>query len=234
MKKSLLFIGLSLMFISLTAKAQSDIVGAYTGTVTVDYAQGSTIPNVEIFLTAETGGTYQFSESLNFSYGEMKIGDLIVPGVTATENNGIILFNKYDGAATGPTVVIPIYGALPTRIYLRSGSRISAEGKLIFDLGVVGVHPVLNELTITEVHFEGTKVASGFDVVSASENAVILNTVVDNSLTALVKGEYKIYSTNGSVLQSGNVQANEINVSALKTGIYFINIDGKTAKFIKL
>ena len=48
-------------------------------------------------------------------------------------------------------------------------------------------------------------------------------------------GEYRIANLLGQTIKTGciDTEKQQINVSALPTGVYFININGKTTKFVK-
>lgn len=48
-------------------------------------------------------------------------------------------------------------------------------------------------------------------------------------------GEYQIANIMGQTIKTGRIdtEKQQINVSALPAGVYFINIDGKTMKFVK-
>lgn len=59
---------------------------------------------------------------------------------------------------------------------------------------------------------------------NSSKDAVILN----NNL----KGSYKIYDLTGRTLVKGEV-SNEVNVSTLRSGVYFLKVDGGILKFAK-
>ena len=55
------------------------------------------------------------------------------------------------------------------------------------------------------------------------------------TISGVQAGEYRIANLLGQTIIAGRIDAEkqQINVSALPTGVYFINIDGKTTKFMK-
>jgi hypothetical protein len=56
---------------------------------------------------------------------------------------------------------------------------------------------------------------------------------IKETQTVLRNTEYSIFSIEGSIIQSGKFN-NKIDISSLKTGFYFIKVNGKVSKFIKI
>jgi hypothetical protein len=216
-----------------------DITGDYFGDLVVASIDPEsplekvkdTIPGVSVSLNADINNKYK----IDLSGYEIELGEIAIDQLTAVQNGEVVTLSRTE-ALLDTTVNDTTLNDVRIAVYFASGSITGNHLTFVLsvktELELIAGIPV--EMEIASFTFNGTKGASGFEMVSVQENNIILNTLVNNSLTALVKGEYRIYSVNGSVLQQGNVQADEINVSALKSGVYLINIGGKTAKFVKL
>jgi len=136
-----------------TANAQK-IAGTYNGEMIVEVLVPEpgeiSIPGQDIIITNE-GGTYSLSV-LNFSFGDIQLGNLNVTGISATEEGGVVTLSK-DGMSAGPE--IEDLGGLATLIAFNSAS-INA-GILTLDLSVYLDAPEipLEAAQVANVNFEG-------------------------------------------------------------------------------
>lgn len=209
--------------------AQTDVSGTYAGTLNVTLTEGGDpIPQADtIYLSKEEAGTYAISIK-DFSFGEGKaalpIGDLEVPGITATEADGVVTLTK-EGTVEGPTVELAPGVSLPTTITFGDTKVEGDSLKLNLSVDVSGTMTVY-------VSFAGEK-----------ENAAGIATMEAGKLTAFVLGNhmvvegtannYTIFNTAGAMVQHGLVTDNHIDIAGLKGGIYIAKIDSHIIKFIK-
>jgi len=236
MKKNVLTFFAVLLAATLCASAQTNIAGTYKGTLTVTVLMGDadsdSFENTKIIVTEELGGTYKLSV-LNFIFADIVIGDLDVTGISASEENGEVILSKA-GSSVGPLVDIgPI--TVNTFIYLNSAS-ISSEGQLILSLSVTGNSEFMEEgeeEPVADVEFTGDITTGIFS--PKAETIAIYPTIVDEviTVTGFETANYAIYTQNGALVKAGNVNNGIINAANLGTGIYFLNINGASAKFIK-
>jgi hypothetical protein len=77
------------------------------------------------------------------------------------------------------------------------------------------------------------KAPTAIDEIATSEG-LVYPTITDGALNIRSAGAYRIFGLQGNTLLSGSaVKGQPIDVSALKSGIYLIQAEGKTGKFIK-
>jgi hypothetical protein len=77
------------------------------------------------------------------------------------------------------------------------------------------------------------KASTAIDEIATSEG-LVYPTITDGALNLTSAGAYRIFGLQGNTLLSGSaVKGQPIDVSALKSGIYLIQSEGKTGKFIK-
>jgi hypothetical protein len=225
MMTKLLTVLVALFAISLSANAQTDITGTYTGVITVSM-DGSTVSDVPISLTQEAGGTYAFSLK-DFSFMGIAVGDIDLTGVTGVEEAGVVTLSR-EGSIAGPTV--PLMGIeIPTTISLTSASVVENQLSFVLNVSAMG-----GAVPVTDVTFTGEKTTTGIQVIQTAGKAlVVYPTLAKEVINVQGAGRYAIYGQNGSTVKSGVIGKGEINVSSLPAGLYFITVDGKTAKFIK-
>lgn len=224
-----LLIGLvSLLTISFSAFAD-DITGIYVGTLHVSFGGGTDMENTEIYLEKD-GDNYKLSVK-NFEFGGKVIGDLDVPGITRSEEAGIVVLSK-EGSSPGP--VVELVGNLNTFIYFTSATI--DNGELELELKVNGKNTEAEagtpETFITNVTFKGQKTTSGV----SSFKAEPLNITVASGIISINKADntsYVIYNISGSVAQSGVINENRIDATDLRNGIYILSVNGKAIKFVK-
>ncbi|NMH28853.1 LamG-like jellyroll fold domain-containing protein [Flavobacterium silvaticum] len=77
------------------------------------------------------------------------------------------------------------------------------------------------------------------DILAVSQNQIPTLKMYPNPATAVVNIEnyaspdINIYSAEGRLVFSGSISNNKVNVDQLTPGFYFLNVDGKSLKFIK-
>ena len=239
MKKNVFTFFAVLLAATLCASAQINVAGTYKGLLEVEVLLGGDdiVPfeNTNVIITGEDGGTFKLSV-LNFVFpiegiGDIEIGNLDVTGLSASEEEGVITLSK-SGASNGPNVPMGDL-ALYTFIYVNSASI--ENGNLKLNLSVTAHISQTPELAepAANVTFEGNYVTGIFS--PKAETIAIYPTIVDEVITVagLESADYAIYAQNGALVKAGKINNGTINVANLGTGIYFLNINGASAKFIK-
>lgn len=252
MKKTLLS---TLMAFALlcSANAQIDIEGIYSGEVVID-ASNFLEPLIQSEnIIIEKDGDFYTLKINNFTLLDpdtqedfLLIGLIEFTGIEASLQGENIVLSKA-GISNGPIV----YDIMPTTIKLVS-CKITPDGEMIANLSVDAYMRFdgdesldgwdINNINLDEwyvfidvtVDFTGSRETSSICSPKAQTIAVY-PTIVDNEITVtgFESANYAIYAQNGALVKVGNVNNGIINVASLGTGIYFLNINGTTAKFIK-
>ena len=241
MKKNVLITLMALFAISFTANA--DITGIYIDDLNVTITAGEeqetlvlpTISDQEITLEAGESNTYilkledfEILVEPEDPYAEpMYIGDIIFDEIIATENaDGSVTLTRPAGETPGPIV----YEVIETFIELVSGS-ISPDGEMLLHL-TVRVPEFPGGMTVTVLFgSEPTNLVPVFSDKKALK--IIYTTANEITVQGADNENYTIYNAKGMVVNSGKLTNATVNISALVGGIYILNVNGASAKFIK-
>jgi len=234
--KSKIYLLLAVFFAAAFSAHAQKIEGTYNGTMLVDVLVPApdevSISGQDIIITKEDD-TYKLSV-LNFSFGEIPLGDLNVTGISKTEKDGIVTLSK-TGMSTGPEIAE--LGGLATLIALNSAS-VNAK-VLTFDISVYLDVPEipLEAAQVANVTFAGDCtdcISSGIFAPQAGKIAVY-STIVNDMiiLTGIQAADYAIYAQNGALVKAGKTNDGTINVADLGTGIYILNINENSITIIK-
>ncbi|MDL2289817.1 T9SS type A sorting domain-containing protein [Paludibacteraceae bacterium OttesenSCG-928-F17] len=219
-----------------------------------------TFPAV-VTITEPTADSYTLGLPFNVDEIEIPedfkkmIGELEISGVTATDYDETITYFAKTTPTEGPFIVIdsiktPLFddsmkATLKTVVgdYLEfqykfnegyvsnissaSNKKLFASIDLQLKLGLLGFQSLLkvtfgdNGSTSIDTYINNT-----LDIYTSPASDII--TVVGS-----VNENYSIYNTNGALIQTGYIQNEQVNISNITSGMYFIKVDNKTAKFIK-
>jgi hypothetical protein len=242
MKSKIYSFLLAFFAVTFTVNAQN-IAGTYTGTMTVEVVvpvpDEVEFPNQDIVIAEEDGGLFKLS-ILDFSFFGLELGNLEVAGISAEPNFiGRIILSK-EGWSEGPAVDL---GGGPgseigTIIMLNYG-EVTDWGVLTLDLSVdlyadTGGDEGVLQANVANVTFTGNITPSGISSPKA-ETISVYPTVATDVITVegFENADYSIFNLNGISVKKGRLTTETINVSVLNTGIYFLNINGESAIFIK-
>lgn len=204
-----------------TANAQTDVLGMYDGSLSVDLGFGGepTVSTDTIYLEAsEMDGFYKVSIK-DFSFSGFTLGDITVDSIQATEADGVVTLTR-EGIVEGP-----ISGTLIT-----FGETTITGNALSLNLSV----DVNNGGMTVSVSFEGTKITESGETGIASlvaDQAEI--TVWGNEMMVRGAAEYTIYNTAGVPVQQGVADGSIISLDNLGGGIYLVKAGNCIEKFIK-
>jgi hypothetical protein len=224
---------------AIIANAQ-DIAGTYTGLMTVEVVVPEPdeveFPNQDIIITEEDGGLFKLS-ILDFSFFGLELGNLEVSGISVIHSfNGWML--SKEGWSDGPAVDLGggPGSEIPTIIMLNSAD-ITTTGILTLDLRVdlyVDLGTEVLQENVANVTFTGNLSTSGIFSPKA-EKIAVYPTVATNIITVegFENADYSIFNKSGQLVKQGKLTTDAINVSTLNTGLYFLNINGNSAIFIK-
>jgi len=154
----------------------------------------------------------------DFSLEGMTIGDVVVTEVEVVElTNGTYTFEKQDIISAG----------VFTSLEIDLEGNVDAEGKLNLTLEITNLG--------ISVKFVDGVTNSIYINTNQSEFSVYPTTTYDvlNVTGTKESSKYAIYNIAGINVKSGNIYDNAINVSDLSKGIYIINAEGRSIKFIK-
>jgi|GEM_PF-5712906 len=234
----------------MTANAQIDIEGIYSGEVVINSSDfEEPLVQSENIIVVKTGDLYTLKINqfalLDPETQEplMLIGDIEFAEVEASLQGGNIVLSRA-GISNGPVV----YEIMPTTIELTS-CVITPSGEMSVDLLVTAYFPLDSDaiwdinnidpnvwmaLINVEVAFTGSKMPTSVFSPKANRISIFSNTATDE---IMVKGfenaDFSIFNLSGNLVKSGNLSAETINVSALNAGVYVLNINGVSALFIR-
>ena len=229
---------LAFFAVTFTANAQN-ITGTYNGTMTVEvvvpFPDEVEFPNQDIIISEDGNHLFKLS-ILDFSFFGLEFGNLEVTGISSSTNDiGTIILSK-EGFSEGPTVDLGEGNELPTVITLNFG-EVTVGGGLRLDLSVDIYLHISDDLIIQEnvanVTFTGN-VYSGIFSPKADRIAVYPTVATDViTIEGFENAEFSIFNQSGQLVKQGRLTSETINVSALNTDIYFLNINGFSGMFIK-
>lgn len=119
----------------------------------------------------------------------------------------------------------------PERLMAKGGDYRVEGMRCVWQYGQLIIQ--LNETSCDEVYLN-----FHYDIEESTVNGINVYPNPTNSTITISgdqTGEYQIANIMGQTLMTGkfDTEKQQINVSALPAGVYFINIDGKTTKFVK-
>jgi len=247
--KSKIYLFLTVFFAVLFAANAQNVAGTYSGEVVID-ASNFLEPLVqpEDIIVAQTGDVYSLKIN-QFTLLDpetqdplMLIGDIEFDGLAASLQGENVVLSKA-GISNGPVV----YEIMPTTIELLS-CVISPDGAMSVDLNVNAYTTEDSEavwdinnidpnvwaavINVT-VAFTGLTQASIFS--PKADKLAVYPTVATDQITVegFENAHFAIYNQNGALLKQGKLNAQTVNVSALNTGVYILNIGSASAIFIK-
>ena len=250
MRKILFSLAITLGLLG-SAHAEINITGTYSGEVVItasDFAEPLT-QSENIIIEMGIGNFYTLKINqftlLDPDNGDpiILIGDIEFAAVEATQQGENIVLSKA-GISNGPVV----YGMMPTTIELVScvitpdggmtvkllvDAYLSLEDGAVWDINNIDPEQWIVMIDVT-VDFTGLRQTSSVFSPKA-ETIAIYPTIVDEVITVVgfETENYAIYALNGALVKAGKVNGSNINVANLETGVYFLNINGASAKFSK-
>jgi len=219
-----------------TANAQS-IAGTYSGLMIVEVIIPDSaevhFPNQNIIITDEEGGLVKLS-ILNFSFLELELGNLDVTGISTATNGGVTTLSK-EGWSDGPAVDLGTGpgNELPTIIMLNSAG-VTSEGVLTLDLSVDLYVPEIVRYNVANVTFNGSAIPAGIFSPNANRINIYSNVAAGEIVVeGFENADFSIFNLSGVLVKQGNLSTETINVSALNSGAYILNVNGASALFIR-
>lgn len=96
----------------------------------------------------------------------------------------------------------------------------------------VNLHSGENKIRVKQTDFSGNpRPSEAFKTRSSSQELTFSPLKVSDMLNFSAETLYEIYDSYGNLVKKG--EGNNVEVSALKKGIYYLNFDNKTDKFVK-
>jgi len=251
MKKKLFGLAIALGLLCSVNAQIIDITGNYFGEVEIDASDfPEPLIQSENIVIVKTGDFYTLKIN-DFTLLDpdtqeplILIGDIIFTGIEASLEGENVILSKA-GISNGPVV----YDVMPTTIELIS-CVITSDGEMSVNLLVDAYIPLdLDENPVWDINdidpekwvvfidvvvdFIGVRTTSSIFSPKATTIAIFPTTTNDVvNVIGFDDANYAIYSLNGALVKSG-VNNGAIDVSNLGSGIYFLNINDASAKFVK-
>ena len=232
MKKNLLFLMTAFFGFSFLANAVeiTNVSGTYVGDMTVSVYGGdpTTESATQVVLERKENGTYTLTAT-NVKYNGTSIGSFAIDSLTVTENAGVVTLSK--DTVTAMTV---IYGGfpIPADITFTSGSVNGTH--LVFQLDILATMEMMGTTYIpVVVNFDGN-IPSGVNNLNADKISITQSADSNYiNILGIENADYTIYNQKGLLVKNGVLDVAEINISDLTAGVYVVNINKTSAKFIK-
>lgn len=230
MRKKLLFALFAVVAMSFTtisyAQIAESLAGTYVGelNVRVDTDDPITKENQNIIVTKGDDDS-----KINLSIKDFVFPVQGQPVVIGDVNvNSLPLVKERDGytfTLIDTEIYVPYFDDfLPSNI----NGKIDENEVLALDLDIIQ-----GESTI-KVLFEGEKQATNIGNIQKHSFTVYPTATYDMlSIDGIEGGKYNIYNIAGSLVKTGMLTDTNLNVSDLGKGLYFLNIEKHTVKFIK-
>lgn len=232
MRKKLLFTLFAVVAMSFTTISYAQIeitealVGSYVGELNVSVDDDDPISKEDQNIIVTQGDQ---DENINLSIKDfvfpvqgkpVVIGDVNVNNIPLQREG-----NDYIFTLTDTEIYVPYFDDfLPSNI----NGKIDDNNILTLDLDIIQ-----GESTI-KVLFEGEKQASSIGNIQKHSFTVYPTATYDMlSIDGIEGGKYNIYNIAGSLVKTGMLTDTNLNVSDLGKGLYFLNIEKHTVKFIK-
>ena len=231
MRKNLLLVLLAIASFAFATKSiaqtTESIAGNYIGKLSVVVGEADPIESENQIINIATGAS---DDQINLSIKSLtlpmigSIGDIDVPNVPVTKDGDDLIFSirEHDMVVNTPL------GSLT--ITLNLDGMIGTDGTLDIEMRITQAAMPTFLVTVT---YEGTK-ATATSLKKQTAEFSIYPTITNDFITVngIESGEYIIYSATGAVARKGMIEG-AINVSDLNNGVYLLNIENQTVRFIK-
>ncbi|MEG2514338.1 MAG: calycin-like domain-containing protein [Bacteroidaceae bacterium] len=208
------------------------VAGTYNGDLSVDVNESGLISSKQnVFIEGTAGNTITFKLN-DFSFMNFTVGDIVVPNIPLVQEGDKINIDANQTitiTSENPMAIGPSLGDVPLVL----------KGNITGDVVTVGIDIKLNmegSEMIIRVDFVGTKIpGSSISQVTITSLSIYPNPTTDFIYVSNIEegSDYKIYNTSGSLVKAGMLISNAVSVAELSNGIYFVDVNGAKAKFIK-